>query len=53
MWASSGPTWEGGKFLIMPPGYDEPVPDGYFPYRSATNNVFVFLRSFYIRTLRI
>jgi hypothetical protein len=38
---------KGGKFLILPPGYDEPVPDGYFPYRSATNNVFVFLRSFY------
>jgi hypothetical protein len=38
---------KGGKFLILPPGYDKPVPDGYFVYRSATNNVFVFLRSFY------
>jgi hypothetical protein len=38
---------KGGKFLILPPGYDEPLPDGYFPYRSATNNVFIFLRSFY------
>ena len=37
----------GGKFLILPPGYDKPVPDGYFVYRSSTNNVFVFLRSFY------
>jgi hypothetical protein len=37
----------GGKFLILPPGYDQPVPDGYFAMRSATNNVFVFLRSFY------
>src|SRR5215813_5097295 len=37
----------GGKFLILPPGYDKPVPDGYFVYRSGTNNVFVFLRSFY------
>ena len=37
----------GGKFLIVPPGYDKPVPDGYFVYRSPTNNVFVFLRSFY------
>ena len=37
----------GGKFLIVPPGYDKPVPDGYFVYRSGTNNVFVFLRSFY------
>ena len=38
---------KGGKFLILPPSYDEPVPQGYFVYRSATNNVFVFLRSFY------
>jgi hypothetical protein len=38
---------KGGKFLILPPGYDKPVPDGHFVYRSGTNNVFVFLRSFY------
>lgn len=38
---------KGGKFLILPPGYKKAVPDGYFVYRSATNNVFVFLRSFY------
>ena len=38
---------KGGKFLILPPGYDQPVPQGYFVYRSGTNNVFVFLRSFY------
>jgi hypothetical protein len=38
---------KGGKFLILPPGYDKPVPEGYFAYRSSTNNVFVFLRSFY------
>jgi hypothetical protein len=38
---------KGGKFLILPPGYDAAVPDGYFVYRSGTNNVFVFLRSFY------
>jgi hypothetical protein len=38
---------KGGKFLILPPGYDKAVPDGYFVYRSDTNNVFVFLRSFY------
>src|SRR5215510_10186631 len=34
---------QGGKFLILPPGYDKPVPEGYFVYRSGTNNVFVFL----------
>jgi hypothetical protein len=38
---------KGGKLLILPPGYDGAVPDGCFVYRSATNNVFVFLRSFY------
>jgi hypothetical protein len=38
---------KGGKFLILPPGYNRPVPEGYFVYRSGTYNVFVFLRSFY------
>jgi hypothetical protein len=28
-------------------GNTGPVPDGHFVYRSGTNNVFVFLRSFY------
>jgi len=38
---------KGGKFLILPPGYKGSVPSGYYTYRSATNNVFVFLRAFY------
>jgi hypothetical protein len=38
---------KGGKFLLMPPGHDGPVPEGFFVYRSATRNVFVFLRAFY------
>ena len=38
---------KGGKFLILPPGYEKAVPEGYFVYWSETNNVFVFLRSFY------
>ena len=38
---------KGGKFLILPPGYDGPIPEGCFVYRSGTNNVFVFLRGFY------
>ncbi|GAA0783139.1 MULTISPECIES: DUF1254 domain-containing protein [Pseudomonadati] len=38
---------KGGKFLLLPPGYSGEVPEGYFVYRSATNNVFVFLRAFY------
>jgi hypothetical protein len=38
---------KGGKFLIVPPGYKGAVPSGHYVYRSGTNNVFVFLRSFY------
>ena len=38
---------KGGKFLLLPPGYKGEVPEGYFVYRSGTNNVFVFLRGFY------
>jgi hypothetical protein len=38
---------KGGKFLLLPPGYKDDVPEGYFVYRSGTNNVFIFLRSFY------
>ncbi|NOV23249.1 DUF1254 domain-containing protein [Cupriavidus necator] len=37
----------GGKFLLLPPGYSGEVPPGYYVYRSGTNNVFIFLRSFY------
>ena len=38
---------KGGKFLLIPPGYQGAIPEGYFPYRSQTNNVFIFLRGFY------
>jgi hypothetical protein len=38
---------KGGKMLILPPGYTGQVPEGYYVYRSGTNNVFVFLRAFY------
>jgi hypothetical protein len=38
---------KGGNFLILPPGYKGDVPDGYYVYRSETNNVFIFLRTFY------
>ena len=38
---------KGGKFLLLPPGYKGAVPSGCYVYRSATNNVFVFLRAFY------
>lgn len=39
---------QGGKYLVVPPGYDQPVDeDEYFAYRSRTNGVFVFVRSFF------
>jgi hypothetical protein len=38
---------KGGRFLLLPPGYNGPVPEGYFVYRSGTYNVFIFLRGFY------
>jgi hypothetical protein len=38
---------KGGKFLLLPPGYNGPIPAGTYAYRSGTNNVFVFLRAFY------
>lgn len=39
---------QGGKFLLLPPGYTGDVPDGLFVYRSATfGNVF-FWRGFQV-----
>lgn len=38
---------KGGKYLVVPPGYDGEEPEGYFVYRSRTNGVFVFLRGFF------
>ena len=37
---------KGGKFLVLPPGYDGPVPDGYFVVPSKTNGVWVFMRGY-------
>ncbi|MCH9640096.1 MAG: DUF1254 domain-containing protein [Actinomycetia bacterium] len=39
----------GGKFLLVPPGYDGPMPDsGYHVGRPTTNNVLAFGRSFMV-----
>src|SRR5271155_4321929 len=38
---------KGGKFLVLPPGYDGDIPGGCYVYRSGTNNLFIFLRAFY------
>ena len=40
---------KGGMYLLLPPGYDGPVPDGYHVYRSKTYTVWNFLRG-YVRT---
>jgi hypothetical protein len=36
---------KGGKFLILPPGYDGPIPDGYYVMKSKTYGVWVALRA--------
>ena len=35
----------GGLYLLLPPGYQGHVPDGYFTFRSSTYNVFLFFRT--------
>ena len=37
---------KGGKFLFVPPGYKNKIPDGYYVYRSEMNNVMLTLRGF-------
>src|SRR5262249_6497970 len=44
---------EGGKYLLLPPGYNATVPEGYFVYRPLTNNVFVFWRAFFTDPTRL
>jgi hypothetical protein len=37
---------KGGKFLVLPPGYEGDVPDGYFGVSSKTSGVWVFMRGY-------
>jgi len=37
----------GGKYLLLPPDYQDPPPPGYFTMRSRTYGVFVFWRGFF------
>ncbi len=39
---------QGGKFLFLPPGYDGPVPDDYFVYRSPTYGNLLMWRGFLV-----
>src|SRR5262245_61483110 len=47
--ADIGPAGEdqgkGGKYLLLPPGYDQPVPEGCFPVRCETFNAYSALRA--------
>jgi hypothetical protein len=47
--ADIGPTGmdkgQGGKYLLLPPGYEGEVPDGYFVVRSPTYANFSFIRA--------
>ena len=36
---------KGGKYLVLPPGYEGEVPDGYFVVQSRTYKVWVFMRA--------
>ena len=36
---------KGGKYLILPPGYADPIPDGYIPLRSDTFGGYALVRS--------
>ncbi|MEL6766564.1 MAG: DUF1254 domain-containing protein [Pseudomonadota bacterium] len=37
---------EGGKYLLLPPGYDGDIPDGYTPARSGTYGNWILWRGF-------
>jgi hypothetical protein len=42
---SGADAGKGGKYLILPPGYAAPLPDGYIALRPATFGSFTLLRS--------
>ena len=44
---------KGGKFLVLPPGYKGDVPKGYFVVRSKTNGVWVFMRGYLDKGIKV
>jgi hypothetical protein len=36
---------KGGKYLVLPPGYEGKIPNGYFVVKSKTYDVWVFMRA--------
>ena len=41
----------GGKFLVLPPGYTDTVPDGYFVVPSKTSGAWLFTRGYLDKSL--
>ena len=39
---------QGGKYLVLPPGYEGDVPDGYHVYQSRTYGVWFLVRGFLV-----
>ena len=46
MGAAGPDKGEGGKYLILPPGYEGDVPDGFYVFQSNTYNVWNFMRGY-------
>ncbi len=44
--AAGADKGKGGKYLVLPPGYEGEVPDGYFVVRSQTYGVWNFMRGY-------
>jgi hypothetical protein len=44
---------KGGKFLVLPPGYEGEVPEGYFVVRSKTNGVWLFMRGYLDKGIKV
>ena len=44
---------QGGKYLVLPPGYKGDVPKGYFVVQSKTSGVWVFMRGYLDKSMPI
>lgn len=44
---------EGGKYLVLPPGYKGSVPEGYFVVRTETNGHWLFMRGLLDKGLKV
>lgn len=46
MGAAGPDKGKGGKYLILPPGYEGEIPGGYYVFKSSTYNVWNFMRGY-------